>query len=110
MIWVHDIVIACRDVEMMNDTKQLLSQRFKMTDMGQLSWFLGIEFVINKDCIMMKQTSYMRTILKKFNMENCKPVSIPFEEMSNDSNSKSISVILFSLEFEMFYFCIQAID
>ena len=50
--------IACRDVEMMNDTKQLLSQRFKMTDMGQLSLVLGIEFVINKDCIMMKQTSY----------------------------------------------------
>ena len=106
LIWVDDIVIACRDVGMINDTKQLLSQRFKMTDMGQLSWFLGIEFVINKDCIMMKQTSYMRTILKKFNMENCKPVSTPFEEMSNDSNSKSISVILFSLEFEMFYFCI----
>ena len=104
MIWVDDIVIACRDVEMMNDTKLLLSQRFKMTDMGQLSWVLGIEFVINKDCIMMKQTSYMRTILKKFNLENCKPVSTPFEEMSNDSNSKSISVILFSLEFEMFYF------
>ena len=105
MIWVDDIVIACRDVEMMNDTKQLLSQRFKMTDMGQLSWFLGIEFVINKDCIMMKQTSYMRTILKKFNMENCKPVSTPFEEMSNDSNSKSISTTLYKCAVGSLIYC-----
>ena len=105
LIWVDDIVIACRDVEMMNDTKQLLSQRFKMTDMGQLSWFLGIEFVINKDCIMMKQTSYMRTILKKFNMENCKPVSTPFEEMSNDSNSKSISTTLYKCAVGSLIYC-----
>ena len=105
LIWVDDIVIACRDVEMMNDTKQLLSQRFKMTDMGQLSWFLGIEFVINKDCIMMKQTSYMRTILKKFNMENCKPVSTPFEEMSNDSKSKSISTTLYKCAVGSLIYC-----
>ena len=105
MIWVDDIVIACRDVEMMNDTKQLLSQRFKMTDMGQLLWFLGIEFVINKDCVMMKQTSYMRTILTKFNMENCKPVSTPFEKMSNDSNSKSISTTLYKCAVGSLIYC-----
>ena len=73
--------------------------------MGQLSWFLGIEFVINKDCIMMKQTSYMRTILKKFNMENCKPVSTPFEEMSNDSKSKSISTTLYKCAVGSLIYC-----
>lgn len=48
-----------------------------MKDMGRLNWFLGIEFIFRDDCIMMNQREQCEKVLTKFNMSDCKPISIP---------------------------------
>ena len=60
-------------------TKTKLNSRFKMSDLGQLSWFLGIQFECESNTIKMNQSRYIEKILSKFSMVDCKPRSTPCE-------------------------------
>ena len=44
LIWVDNIIPAASGIEIMNETKMILQERFKMKDLGKLSYFLGIDF------------------------------------------------------------------
>ena len=59
VIWVDDIVIAASSEKLFNDTKDLLKNKFKMKDLGPMSWFLGIEFKQSDDGIEMGQSYYL---------------------------------------------------
>ena len=48
----------------MSETKSLLHKRFKMVDMGQLSWFLGIDFKFENDCVSLSQAAYNKSYQK----------------------------------------------
>jgi hypothetical protein len=50
-----------------------------MTDLGQLSHYLGMEITITLDQLILTQSTYMKKVLKQFGMEECKPVSTPME-------------------------------
>ena len=54
-----------------------------MKDMGTLSWFLGIEFSFAHGNIIMNQNRYCLKILDRFNMNECKPKSIPCDASVN---------------------------
>ncbi|GMF65507.1 unnamed protein product [Phytophthora fragariaefolia] len=61
---------------MLKETKQALSDRFEMTDMGQLKYFLGMEIEQNVATgkVSVRQTKFANDILEKFNMEKSNPV------------------------------------
>ena len=52
-----------------------------MTDLGELSHYLGMEITISpdRDAISLRQRTYMKKILRQFGMEDCNPVSTPME-------------------------------
>lgn len=50
---------------------------FKMTDLGLMTYFLGMEVVQVIDQVVLHQTRYAKNLLKKFNMSSCKLVSTP---------------------------------
>jgi hypothetical protein len=50
-----------------------------MTDIGLMSYYLGIEVKQMEKGIFIYQESFARKMLKKFKMNNCKHVSIPVE-------------------------------
>ena len=43
VLYVDDILLASSDVNLLNDTKPLLSANFDMKDLGKASFVLGIE-------------------------------------------------------------------
>ena len=49
LVWVDDLIIATNCIDDLNETKNLRSNRFKMTDIGALKWFLGIDLRCLKD-------------------------------------------------------------
>ena len=52
-----------------------------MKDLGEIRWFLGIEFSKHDDgSIAMSQKQYCQKILRKFGMENSKPRKSPCDE------------------------------
>ena len=73
IIWVDDIIIAASSESLVNKVKRSLSQKFKMKDLGILSWFLAVEFKWENECIEMTQSRYLEKILKRFKMSDCKP-------------------------------------
>ncbi|XP_019432436.1 PREDICTED: uncharacterized protein LOC109339451 [Lupinus angustifolius] len=50
-----------------------------MTDLGELSYFLGIEFKKTKAGTLMHQRKYTADVLQRFEMMNCNPVSTPID-------------------------------
>lgn len=78
-LYVDDLILASSADKMLQETQHALSNRFEMTDMGQLKYFLGIEIEqnIKSGTLTMRQTKFACDILNKFNMENTKPVRTP---------------------------------
>ncbi|KAK2979862.1 hypothetical protein RJ640_002775 [Escallonia rubra] len=56
-----------------------MAKEFEMTDIGLMSYYLGIEVKQIDDGIFISQEAYAKEVLKMFNMENCNPISIPIE-------------------------------
>ena len=86
IVWVDDIIIGASNEALLNNVKSALNNRFKMKDMGQLAWFLGIEFKCNGDhgdSIEMNQTKYLEKLLRRFNMADCKPKVTPCDLGAN---------------------------
>ena len=78
-IYVDDIIFTGTSLRMFNDFKKAMEREFEMSDMGLMSYYLGMEVKQMKDGIFISQEGYAKTILKKFNMSDCKPVSTPME-------------------------------
>jgi hypothetical protein len=55
-----------------------LHDRFSMSDMGLLHYFLGLEVSQSTSGIKMAQTKYALDLLDRFQMTECKLVGSPF--------------------------------
>ena len=91
IVWVDDLLIAASNQEILIKVKGILSQNFKMKDLGTPSYFLGIQFSFNKDSIVMQQSKYVDKLLQRFNMTDCKikPTPCPLginKDLGNHSN------------------------
>ena len=78
-VYVDDLIIATKTLEEMQEVKQLLSSQFQMKDMGKLHYCLGITIEQDKaeKSIRLHQKQYLLKMLKKFKLEDAKPVSTP---------------------------------
>lgn len=82
LLYVDDILIFCKNIEVINTVKKMLSREFEMLDMGKASSFLGmhIDQDIEKGTIVLSQSKYLERVLERFDMQNCKPKSTPMEK------------------------------
>ena len=79
VFWVDNLIVGIFDESHIESIKQLLNNRFKMDDRGELHWFLGIDFQkLENGCYKMSQEKYTEAILKWFGMSDCNPASTPF--------------------------------
>ena len=89
-LYVDDLIVTGSNLSMITKFKQQMMKMFKMTDLGLMNYFLGMEIDQSKEGIFICQERYARNILKKFNMEWCKPISTPLaqnEKLSKDDDS-----------------------
>ncbi|XP_070672588.1 secreted RxLR effector protein 161-like [Malus domestica] len=64
-----------------------------MSDLGLLHYFLGIEVSQTKNGIFISQKKYAKSLLKKFNLSNCKTVATPLmpnEKMKKYDGAKKV--------------------
>lgn len=80
-VYVDDLIIGCKSDTTVSDIKTKLSEKFSMKDLGLLKYFLGVNILQNfdKSTIFVNQSVYARSILKKFNFDNSKPVKTPVD-------------------------------
>jgi hypothetical protein len=70
-----------------------MKNEFEMSLLGELSLFLGLQIRQRNQVIFISQTKYIIEMLKRFGMEDCKPVINPMQtscKLSKDDDSKSI--------------------
>ena len=57
--------------------RTVMESEFEMIDLGLMKFFLGIEVQQSESGISISQSKYANTVLKIFNMSNCKAVPTP---------------------------------
>jgi hypothetical protein len=68
-----------------------MQNEFEMSLLGELSFFLGLHICQSNQGIFISQTKYIREMLKRFGMEDCKPVITPMQtscKLRKDDDSK----------------------
>ena len=67
-IYVDDILIACSDITITQSIKDQLAVTYKMKDMGEMDWYLGMRCKRNKKTgsITLDQSKYIDDVLSKF--------------------------------------------
>lgn len=61
------------DGKMLTEFKKQMRDEFEMFDLGDVTYFLGLEVFQSDQGIFISQKSFSLKILSKFCMENCKP-------------------------------------
>uniref|UniRef100_A0ACD5Z493 Uncharacterized protein n=1 Tax=Avena sativa TaxID=4498 RepID=A0ACD5Z493_AVESA len=94
-LYVDDILIASNDKAMLMEVKSWLSSKFDMKDMGEASYVLGVEIHRNRNkrILGLSQKAYLKTVLKRFAMESCNPLTVPMTKaikLSGDMCPKSL--------------------
>ena len=73
--------------------KAEMAARFQMTDLGALSYYLGIEVRQGSRAVTLGQRAYARKLLERAGMANCKPAATPIEErikLSKQSTAEKV--------------------
>ena len=79
-IYVDDIILAGKTSERIQKFINAIAERYDITDMGKLHHFVGMKInYLNSGDIWIGQPAYVRKVLKKFEMDNSKPVGTPVE-------------------------------
>jgi transposase InsO family protein len=92
-LYVDDLLVTGDDTRLVEEFKQEMMQVFEMTDLGLMTFFLGIEIKQNETDVFICQKKYAREILTKFQMEECKAVSTPMnqkEKLSKEDGAEKI--------------------
>nr|KYP66838.1 Retrovirus-related Pol polyprotein from transposon TNT 1-94 [Cajanus cajan] len=97
-LYVDDLLITGNSSADIESLKQSLKKEFEMTDLGILSYFLGLEFAYTEKGIFMHQKKYISEVLKRFNMMGCNPAETPAEingKLTRSENEASVDGTLF---------------
>ncbi|PRQ16639.1 putative RNA-directed DNA polymerase [Rosa chinensis] len=79
LLYVDDMLIACKDMSKIEELKKKLGAEFDMKDLGAAQNILGIEIRRDRKAgkIWLSQEKYILRVLERFNMDGAKVVSIP---------------------------------
>jgi hypothetical protein len=72
VLYVDDLLIIGCSTSSISGVKMILHERFSMTDMGLLHFFLGLEISQDASGIKLSQAKYAQDLLKRFHMTKYK--------------------------------------
>ncbi|CAN1170240.1 Retrovirus-related Pol polyprotein from transposon TNT 1-94 [Linum perenne] len=79
IVYVDDIIITGNDPKEIKLIKQKLGAQFEIKDLGNLKFFLGMEFARSKDKLFVNQRKYVIDLLEETGMMDCRPVDTPMD-------------------------------
>jgi len=77
LLYVDDILITGDDVEHISLVKQQLGEHFQMSDLGPLSYFLGIEVKQCANGYYISQTKYIQDLIACFDIADNRMTTTP---------------------------------
>ena len=76
LVYVDDMIVTGTEDKCRN-FKQQLQAKFKANDLGQLTWYMGIEFLHHTNGIALSQRGYIQKALKRFGLHDANPSDTP---------------------------------
>jgi Reverse transcriptase (RNA-dependent DNA polymerase) len=92
-VYVDDLLITGTSETEIAQFKLEMKEKFKMSDLGLLTYYLGIEVQQLGDVTVLSQENFAKRILKECRMEDCNPVQAPMEarlKLSKNSRSNPV--------------------
>jgi hypothetical protein len=93
LLYVDDMLVIGPNKDRVQELKAQLAREFDMKDLGPANKILGMQ--IHRDRskrkIWLSQKNYLKKILRRFNMQDCKPISTPLPVNFKLSSSMSPS-------------------
>ena len=74
MLYVDNILLLKNDIPILQSVKLWLSSQFSIKDLGEASYILGMKIYKDRSrrLLRLSQSTYIDTLLKRFNMDNFK--------------------------------------
>ncbi|GJU59892.1 retrovirus-related pol polyprotein from transposon TNT 1-94 [Tanacetum coccineum] len=87
-IYVDDIIFAASTPELCDLFSKIMCSKFKMSMMGKISFFLGLQISQSPRGIFINQSKYSLESLKKYGFDSCDLVDTPMVEKSKLDEDK----------------------
>ncbi|GJR53785.1 putative ribonuclease H-like domain-containing protein [Tanacetum coccineum] len=97
-VYVDEIIFGSTKKELCNTFEKLMHEKFQMSSMGELTFFLGLQLEQKKVGIFISQDKYVGEILNKFGFIEVKTASTPMETQKpllKDENGKEVDVHMY---------------
>ncbi|KAJ9551910.1 hypothetical protein OSB04_015955 [Centaurea solstitialis] len=97
-IYVDDIIFGSTNPKLCEKFDLLMKTEYKMSMMGELTYFLGLQIKQSEKGIFINQGKYVLDMLKKFDLTSCTPMKTPMApplSLDKDSNGKPVDVTLY---------------
>ena len=79
-VYVDDLLVTSSNKKEIKDQFKLqMNKQFEMSNLGLLSFYLGIEVRQIEHYTTLKQLTYAKKLLDKFDMMNCDPCECPMD-------------------------------
>ncbi|KAJ9561415.1 hypothetical protein OSB04_006575 [Centaurea solstitialis] len=92
-IYVDDIIFGSTNPKLCEKFELLMKSEYKMSMMGELTFFLGLQIKQSEKGIFINQGKYVHEMLKKFDLTSCTPMKTPMAPpltLDKDSKGKSV--------------------
>ncbi|KAJ9541999.1 hypothetical protein OSB04_028505 [Centaurea solstitialis] len=97
-IYVDDIIFGSTNPKLCEKFDLLMKSEYKMSMMGELTFFLGLQIKQSEKGIFINQGKYVLDMLKKFDLTSCTPMKTPMApplSLDKDSKGKPVDVTLY---------------
>nr|GEU33457.1 hypothetical protein [Tanacetum cinerariifolium] len=79
-VYVDDIILGSLNPQLCREFKALMHDKFQMSNMGELNFFLGLQVLQKKDGIFLSQDKYVGDILKNFRYSDVRSTNTPMDK------------------------------
>jgi hypothetical protein len=113
-IYVDDIIFGSTNQKSCEEFSRVMMQKFEMSMMGELNFFLGFQVKQLKEGTFISKTKYTQDLLKRFGMKDAKPAKTPMgtdRHLDLDKGGKSVDQKAYrSMIVSLLYICASRQD
>jgi hypothetical protein len=113
-IYVDNIIFGSTNKSTCEEFSRIMIQKFEMSMMGELKYFLGLQVKQLQEGTFVSQTKYIQDILNKFGMKDAKPINTPMGtngHLDLDMGGKSVDQKVYrSMIGSLLYLCASQPD
>nr|GEY49422.1 putative ribonuclease H-like domain-containing protein [Tanacetum cinerariifolium] len=97
-VYADDIIFRSSNPQLCREFEALMHEKFQMSTMGELNFFLGLQVLQKEDRIFLSQDKYVGDILKKFGYSDVRSANTPMDKENpwgKDGTRKDVDLHLY---------------